>query len=200
MKKRFLIAGTVLLGIFLSLLFLETRGILSRFDGLTTVWLQTLIPQSLNVVLSLFTLLGSFELTALAVLALAIYLFRRQNLIPFSLALFLMILVFEFLGKLFLYHPGPPPQFFRFSLPFNLPSAYVQTSYSFPSGHVSRTLFVVTIAFFLFRRRLARAALILLAMLMIISRVYLGEHWASDVIGGVLLGASMGLYALAYVQ
>ncbi|HET7605443.1 MAG TPA: phosphatase PAP2 family protein [Sphingomicrobium sp.] len=68
----------------------------------------------------------------------------------------------------------------------------VQTS-SFPSGHAaSSMIFYLTLALALTRpgrgRRLAAAAAILLSLLIGASRVMLGVHWPSDVVGGWSFG------------
>jgi membrane-associated phospholipid phosphatase len=34
---------------------------------------------------------------------------------------------------------------------------------------------------------------------MLVSRIYLGEHWLSDIIGGSILGISMGLFAVLFL-
>ena len=69
----------------------------------------------------------------------------------------------------------------------------VKTS-SFPSGHAtSSMIFYLTLALVLDRRhalasRRGVAAAILLSLLIGISRVMLGVHWPSDVIGGWAFG------------
>ncbi len=69
-------------------------------------------------------------------------------------------------------------------------------SYSFPSGHVMFYLgffgFVWFLAFSLMKPSLKRGLLLIffggLVALIGISRIYVGEHWASDVLGAYLLG------------
>jgi len=76
------------------------------------------------------------------------------------------------------------------------PALVTEKTYSFPSGHATMsTLFygaVTALVLHLSRDRVLRGAVLALATLVILSvcytRVYLGAHWTTDVVAGILVG------------
>ncbi len=83
---------------------------------------------------------------------------------------------------------------------------YVETSGSFPSGHAAGAIAVWAMLFYLaWRLRLlgagvAGAAAVTIAFLIGISRVYLVEHYLSDVLNGYLVGALWLILGIAFCE
>lgn len=180
----------------------KERWVSTDFD--TTVRLQDHISRKFDRYFSLLSLLGSVEVTCLLAIFFSILSLLHKN----WLAVIGWLLIFpaslgEVFGKLVLYHPAPPVFLHRTALPTGLPSFYVHTDFSYPSGHMTRTIFLITVLVLIIiysRKNVVSKYFLLtlllgLALLMGLTRVYLGEHWLSDVLGGMLLGMTSGLFA-----
>ncbi len=170
------------------------------FDFTTTLFLERQVPRSLDPSLSVFSLIGSAEVTGLFILAYAFF-FCPQGSRVRLVVLFMLIAFFEWIEKNVIYQPAPPDMFYHYVLPISLPTASVETPYSFPSGHSARSVFVtIVLVAWIYQSRVgARAKQALLGLLavgeiiMLVTRVSLGEHWSLDVIGGALLASALSL-------
>jgi undecaprenyl-diphosphatase len=85
------------------------------------------------------------------------------------------------------------------------PHLAIVRTWSFPSGHAtSSMIFYLTLALALGAgkpwQRIAAAAAVLLSLLIGVSRVMLGVHWPSDVVGGWAFGLLWVLLTLGPAQ
>lgn len=73
------------------------------------------------------------------------------------------------------------------------------TDYSFPSGHTAASFAVAELFFEKLPKKFGVPALIL-AVLIAVSRIYIGVHYPSDIIGGIAGGTLAGFFAENFVN
>jgi undecaprenyl-diphosphatase len=155
-------------------------------DTWATPFLHGIASPGLDALMNALTDIGTTPVIApLLVLAAALLLRKRRP----GAALFLGVasggaVILDGTMKLLFQRPRP-----------RLPWAQVLPDYSFPSGHtMNAVVFYVAVALILwsvFGRRTGLTALAVAAVLAFgvgVSRIYLGYHYLTDVVGGLLAG------------
>jgi undecaprenyl-diphosphatase len=198
-----LLCSVAFFGAFVFFSYLVGHEHFHQLDFDITVKLQDHISRRFDFPFSVLSLMGTAEFTTLFWLLLTgFFIFKRMWWTTLSMFLFFVSVAIELFGKIFLEHPSPPFLFYRGVLDINFPSQFVHSNYSYPSGHVTRTAFLLLmVIFYLYFKEKSRLSPIIqlgllgFLFLMILSRVYLGEHWTTDVFGGLLLGTSLAFFA-----
>lgn len=206
-RRFYLVASPVIFLLFTFFTYIVRSKRLRSFDFDTTVRIQEHIPVKFDGFFSFLSVAGRFE-TAIIILLLVL-IFRKKILGLIALGLFSLAHLFEIIGKTYLTQPGPPHMFLRTKeLAQEFPGLYIHADASYPSGHAMRALFLSTLLIMLVWKSEKLHAnlkyvligfLALYAFLMVLSRVSLGEHWISDVIGGSLLGLSFSFLSLLFI-
>lgn len=166
-------------------------------DGRIAVWLAT---HRIAVLNDPMVWLGTIEKLGAVWVALALLIgWRRRLGLPRTLGLALLTALatlaadsLSFLIKDLTHRTRP------FVAHRSIHPLYVVHSSSFPAGHAA-TAFAGAVLLSLVAKRLA-PALLALAALIALSRIYVGVHYPTDVLAGAALGAAVGALAACAIR
>ena len=159
---------------------LVALGALRELDRAVLDLAQSVRAPWLDIFSSAVSVLGQAEVTTGIALGLVVGRWRRgmdTATVPLLLA---VVMAVEVALKLTVPQQLPPEELSR-SVEL-VPFVHVPFAGAYPSGHVARIAFLVGVA------RLPTWVAVLGVALMMVTRVYLADHWPSDVLGGLLLG------------
>ena len=159
------------------------------FDQITKAWILGDQNSSGRLFFSTLTMLGSYNWLAILMIAMSGFLvYRKQHLENMILLSgFALTSASVALIKFLSHRTRPYPEL-----------SLLENTMSFPSGHMAHSLFVYGFLGYLLSKyvksRIYSLSIMLLGIILAgmigLSRLYLGLHWFSDILGGFTLSAA----------
>jgi membrane-associated phospholipid phosphatase len=186
---RFLATILFLAVLAISLSFYASRLPIFPGDINLTLWLQSAGNDALTSSMkSLSWLFGDWRAGILVALAGLLVWWKLGWRIALLIPLAGLVSLLNYSFKMLIGRPRPSPE--------DVQVMIQESNFSFPSSHAFFTsIFLGMLVYLLFTRLkkkrwkyLSLTVLVLLVFLVGISRVYLGVHWTSDVLGGYIYG------------
>lgn len=171
--------------------FSMTLNALSRIEGDLLLWIQENLRGCMDAPVRFISMLGDHGLFWIF-LTLLLFLFKktRRAALASALSMLLTLLVVNILLK---------PLAARIR-PYEVIEGlrYIvakESEFSFPSGHSANSLACAWVLFRMCDKRIGVPALIL-ALLIALSRLYVGVHYPTDVLAGVAIGMLLAEFAM----
>lgn len=208
MKNKSIIgvAGVVAGLVFLFFTILVKKDLFTTIDFNITVKIQDKIPKRVDQFLEIFSFLAKGEVIGLI---LVVFLLLRKKVQDIAVFFFFAVAhIIEFLGKKFVNQPTPPFLFYRAE---DLPlfRDYIKPGFSYPSGHTMRAVFISVIFSYAIyssnkfpkgAKHIFFLSLLFFVFTVSLTKIVLGQHWPTDIVGGALLGLTFACFSLYFFR
>lgn len=161
----------------------------SQFDRAVSLWVHRFDTPALDTAMRLFSFVGSFPVIALVAVAVLTWCWRKGDRQAFA-ALLGVIAINEALNFVL-------KHLFERTRPNLFAEIATLHTYGFPSGHAMAAAAIYGMMAMVIMRLAPRHRVwiglmtLLLALLIGLSRIYLGVHWITDVLAGYAAGATI---------
>ena len=188
MKKRIIAGSLIVIGIIFGVI--AKLNLTSDLDTFIYNIIIKMQSDSVTQIFKAITFLASTKfILCLNIIALIIYIIKKRGYLLLIPVNSIFSVVSNNLIKFLIKRPRP-----------NVLRLVTETNYSYPSGHAMiSVLFYGTIITLLNRnnikyRKIINIILMLIILLVGVSRIYLGVHYTSDIIGGYLISTGILLF------
>ena len=190
-NDKMLIASLILLIIFIFFVFLHNY--FNMIDNFVYSLIKPIISSNMTNIMQFITFFSD-PIWCILLSCLMVLLVKNKKISKAFLLNLILVFLLNYVLKII----------FARSRPIDI-NLIVETGFSFPSGHAMMSLgiygFLIYLLLLSDKNKISKiigsASLILLIFLIGISRIYLGVHYATDVIAGFIISAS---YLLLFIR